>query len=249
MRHFSLWVGVLALAMTLNSPAHAQKKPDPKKNDPANVDAEKALAPGTYEGKLQDLSTGSFTLRFEFERVQFTPPRNGRNNQQYNNLWRQNQQMIRAQQQLANARTPQQYMNAMRSLQQAELNAQRQILQQLNRQGGNPQNYFRTVKETKDFSMEMVDKVVVRWLEPPVAFDDMGEPKKYTKEELAKLKGNSKLPGYEAKVEDLKNGQLVRVTLAKNAKTDDKLRVTQIIILKDSDGTSSTKPDRKPKKK
>jgi hypothetical protein len=39
------------------------------------------------------------------------------------------------------------------------------------------------------------------------------------------------------------------VTLAKNAKTDEKLRVTQIIILKDSDGTSSTKPDRKPKKK
>jgi len=53
-------------------------------------------------------------------------------------------------------------------------------------------------------------------LNPPFEYDDKGNVKKYTKEELDKLKGKDKnLVGYEAKAEDLQAGQIVRVYLAK----------------------------------
>jgi len=68
----------------------------------------------------------------------------------------------------------------------------------------------------KEFNMETVDNFVVRRLNPPFEYDDKGNVKKYTKEELDKLKGKDKnLVGYEAKAEDLQAGQIVRVYLAK----------------------------------
>jgi hypothetical protein len=46
--------------------------------------------------------------------------------------------------------------------------------------------------------------------------DDKGKPKKRTKEELAVLKGKDKTaPGYEAKLSDLKIGQMVQAYFAK----------------------------------
>ncbi len=51
----------------------------------------------------------------------------------------------------------------------------------------------------------------------PNAFDDKGQLRKYTTEELKALKGkNTKLPGYEAKLEDLKAGMLVKLVHAPN---------------------------------
>jgi len=59
------------------------------------------------------------------------------------------------------------------------------------------------------------DDVKVRILKPPPAFDDKGNPKKYTRKELRELKGDSKLPGYPAEFSDLKPGQYVQVTLVR----------------------------------
>jgi hypothetical protein len=68
----------------------------------------------------------------------------------------------------------------------------------------------------KEFNMETIDNFVVRRLNPPFEYDDKGNVKKYTKEELDKMKGKDKnLVGYEAKTEDLQAGQIVRVYLVK----------------------------------
>jgi len=68
-----------------------------------------------------------------------------------------------------------------------------------------------------------IDDVKVRTKNPPVAYDDKGNKKKYTPKELKELKGDSKLPGYTAGFEDLKTNQIVEITLVrkksdKNAK-------------------------------
>jgi hypothetical protein len=90
--------------------------------------------------------------------------------------------------------------------------------------------------------------VTVRTLHPSVAFDDKGNIKTYTAEELRKLKGsNPRLPGYEAKTEDLTPGKIVQVSLAtrprprEGAKAVDteakKKQVRTILILAEGDGT------------
>jgi len=60
-----------------------------------------------------------------------------------------------------------------------------------------------------------IDDVKVRTKNPPVAYDDKGNKKRYTPKELKELKGDSKLPGYNAGFEDLKNNQIVQVTLVR----------------------------------
>ncbi|MGH7170150.1 MAG: hypothetical protein ACRELF_01360 [Gemmataceae bacterium] len=60
-----------------------------------------------------------------------------------------------------------------------------------------------------------IDDVKVRMVQPPPAFDDKGNPKRYTRKELRELKGDPKLPGYPAEFSDLKPGQYVQVTLVR----------------------------------
>ena len=54
----------------------------------------------------------------------------------------------------------------------------------------------------------------VRLAQPPEAFDDKGNIKKYTAKELKELKGPDNLPGYTGTLDDVKTNQLVLVSLA-----------------------------------
>lgn len=97
----------------------------------------------------------------------------------------------------------------------------------------------------KDFDLHVSDEVKVRFLELPVMYDDKGELKKFTSQELRELKGTgaeARLPGYRATPDDLKAGQVVQIYLHRkksNDRTDpsDAMEVTTVIIVKDSDGT------------
>ena len=63
------------------------------------------------------------------------------------------------------------------------------------------------------------ETIKVRTMVLPQAFDEKGKPKKYTKDELAELKGkDSALPGYESSLEKLETGQKLRVVLAARKK-------------------------------
>jgi hypothetical protein len=100
-------------------------------------------------------------------------------------------------------------------------------------------------EKTYDVELQAADDMKVRLLQPPVAFDDNGKPKKYTKKELDELKGSDKkLPGYTASFENLRPGQEVEVYLAKkkdsgkpsakdpdaDTKSDKRPFVTMIVI-------------------
>ncbi|VTR99501.1 hypothetical protein [Tuwongella immobilis] len=69
----------------------------------------------------------------------------------------------------------------------------------------------RTEKMTFQVSPETVIRTHVL---PPKPSDNPNKPARYTREELKKLKGpNPRLPGYEAKAEDLRGGLIVMIEL------------------------------------
>jgi hypothetical protein len=70
-----------------------------------------------------------------------------------------------------------------------------------------------TKMENRDVELHAIDDVKVRMKNPPVQFDDKGRVKKYTAKELKELKGNDKQPGYPAEFADIKQDQIVEVTL------------------------------------
>lgn len=94
-----------------------------------------------------------------------------------------------------------------------------------------------------NFDVVASDTVKVQANDPPPAFDEKGNFKKYTTKELADLKGAG--PGYPSEFENLRPGQIVKLNLAKKAapaakpkgkdepQPDNRLRVTYILIMKD----------------
>jgi hypothetical protein len=65
-------------------------------------------------------------------------------------------------------------------------------------------NVAATTVAYKQYDMEGINKLVVRRLNLPLEYDNKGYPKKYSKEDLDRLKGKDKtLPGYEAGLLDL----------------------------------------------
>jgi pentapeptide MXKDX repeat protein len=67
--------------------------------------------------------------------------------------------------------------------------------------------------ENKDVELPTLDEVKVRLPAPPVTFDEDGKIKKYTTDELKKLKGDTTLPGYPSEFSSLHSGQMVTITL------------------------------------
>jgi hypothetical protein len=105
------------------------------------------------------------------------------------------QALMQAQYQLSMARKPQDVMQA-----------QQRIMQ----------HQARLYSSTQEVQIATVEDVVVRLANPPTEFDDKGQPKRHTREELIKLKGDTKLPGYKGDFSDLQAGQVVQVTLVRH---------------------------------
>jgi len=200
------WVLTLVLAL----PVQAQKKPGKTPAQP--LEAEKVLPPGNVTGRVTTLSGSLLTLRVEYNSLALAP--NARTT--LNKANRQNQQLInqfnrlgQLQNQAMQARNQQQYNRAMQQI--------NTLVGQIQRTASRTQQgLYRVVKKTVDIEMEMAPDVTIRTNFLPLAYDDMGDPKKYTKEEIKELKGpNPKELGYKAELDALKVGQDVRVTLAR----------------------------------
>jgi hypothetical protein len=116
-------------------------------------------------------------------------------------------------------------VQAQANMQQAALNRDRQGVLNAQRQMLQAQATLYTLESTtKDVELQTTDEVKVRQAQPPEAFDDKGKPKKYTAKELKELKGpDPKLPGYNAEFSDLREGQIVTVTLVKKKDAPNKL--------------------------
>jgi hypothetical protein len=93
--------------------------------------------------------------------------------------------------------------------------------------------HLQLVGARQDVKVMTTDDVKVRTKNPPVAYDDKGNKKKYTAKELKELKGNDpKLPGYTAEFNDLKQNQVVEVSLVrKKSDRDAKQPLASVILI------------------
>jgi hypothetical protein len=218
-------------------------------------------APGNYKGNLYQRNPGGGFRPINVAAANYQ--------NQINNL------LAKQQQYLQNPKRNQQKLlqiaGQIQNLQAKLLMQQMQQLMTINRlfnqgAGGN----VKMASGYKEFTMETIDNFLVRRLNPPFEYDDKGNVKQFTKEELEKMKGKDKnLVGYEAKPEDLQAGQVVRVYLAKpKAKPKDKdepkvedkdkkaedmppdpPQVRMIVILADAAANVPDNPQPKKKKK
>jgi hypothetical protein len=196
------------LALLLAVPAAAQKRPAPPQNA---IDADK-LASGQFTGFLVTPpgSDRTFTVRVQYQDVQLKPNALRTANNQNAHVNRQLQQAARLQQQMAKSKNPaQQLAQIQRILAQIQVG-------QLRTQ----QNLYNVVTRYQDVDFQAEENVKVRTMELPEQFDEKGNVKRYTKEELKQLKGkDTNLPGYESNFESLRAGQLIQVTLAEHKTT------------------------------
>jgi hypothetical protein len=237
------WSGAALLTLAFVLPVSAQDKKKDKKNIEV-LDAEKVLKPGKYSGKVMAATESSLRLRVESTRFELKPGR--KPNSQLQHLAQLEQRLARAQQHLLTARNANDQARAVQEIQNLQMQIQLEVTKQ--QLGLGVDSPYREVKEYKEYDIELSDKVKYRTKTLPFAYDDMGNPKKYTEEEKKALKGEGddrKLEGYKA--DGVKIGQEVTVTLAKNKETDNKLRGTFVLITKDSD--ELVKDDKKPRRK
>lgn len=269
--------------------ASASADAAPPKGKPAptssKVDAD-VLPPGHFVGTIAGTpnSDRMFTLKITYPEVRLKPgarmPNLSHAHAQYmNNQYRQ---MMNLQRQVGRIehhhvhnmmQMQQMYMQVQMAqqrtlarLQQQELQAEQRLLQQEIRA---IQNMYQVVPVTRSVDFQADANIKVRVKDLPEKFDEKGNIKRYTREELSALKGKDKeLIGYESSLQSLQPGQVVLVSLHSHKKThstapvpkknkaadeadasiEHKMQVTMMVILKDGDALQSATAPSKQKK-
>lgn len=214
-------VGLLLIVV----PAQADKKGN--KNQPktitADMDADH-LPPGEFSGKLLSvpMPASDFIVEVSYQSTTLRPGARLPNqsihasNQLVNNL----QRIAQLEAQIQSSRTPQQTASLMIQLRQALVQLQlNQLFGQL-RQTSAVNRLFQVTSRKKIVEFHAGDNITVRRLNLPTEYDEKGQAKQYTAAEKRKLKGNKpNLPGYEARLDDLTTGTIVKVTHASRPKS------------------------------
>lgn len=199
----------LAAVSCLTLVASAQDKGKaPEKSEPP-IDAD-TLKEGEYFGKLVNTpgSDGRFTIRIDLSRYEAKDSSAAsRVNTQLNADLQRARQL---EQLVALNPTPQQ------------LNELQKVYNQIRQGQSRQKDLYKVIPDSKDVDFYASPDMVVRFLLPPVVYDDKGERKKFSLIDLREMRGvDPNVPGYEAKPSDLQPGQVVRVSL-RPAKVRDK---------------------------
>ena len=264
------FTGVLAtmLAMVPADVLAQKKKKDDAPKYPTATEADYGGMKKTVLGKIASFDGGkSVTFRVEtphqeanpnYKSPSTNPKAPGYNSQaaQQANLYRKYLDLQTQMQRAATARTPSQAATAQARIQTDMINIQLQAAR-LATTYNDPNNQpFRTVTTTKDYELDLEDKVTYRKTFLPKEYDDEGNLKTYTAEEKQDLKLDDKL--FKSSVDEVQNGQEAKLYLTlpkKKSKTDDDSTppehptVNKIVLTKEAPATTSTPDDGKKKKK
>lgn len=254
----------LIALVTFGDSANAQKKNEKSKASSAAAtpdDYKAILTLRELVGKLAAVDAKSLTLSVEYAHLEPNP--NYKPDKAATNAYQQIQSLYKQQKQAqAETNLVQRQLKLLRLAQQ--------IQQFQGKPAVSPNGPYKIVRASKDFGVDVVNKLEVRKLTLEAEYDDKGNYKEYTKKELAALRGSDPgKPGYKAKIDDLRPGQLVTLYLGPPKKTkpasEDKPgdststkdenptsavsrpTVTMVVIMQDS--TSLFAPDSQPKKK
>jgi len=233
-------LGVLSLFATGDAWGQKKDKKAPPKNEfPAEAkDYQVIQRFKELTGTIQNADGKSLTLRLDIPHVEknptYKPPAgNANNNNASSQMQHHMQRLNQLQGNLARAKTPQQAQSAKNAImheQQAAAQQMARISQQMansNNKNNNSNNGpYKVVMDHKDFDLDFADKMVVRKMFLETGYDDKGNLIEYTKEKIAKLKGDDpKLPGLTAKFDEIQPGVIAKVMLipvANAAKTKSK---------------------------
>lgn len=206
-----LVLGVLGTAL-----AFGQRVPQLPPSDSANAWTSKVPLTGEITGKVLRPDFSAKGIRVAAEYPVYEPNKAAQRsnpNQQLANLVRQQYELQRRQVALMQSRNPREQIQRWYQLQ---LQVQRMQLEVARLQMTPQESPFKVVMKRQDLELQTDEHTKVRFLEPPVEFDDQGNLKKHTPAELRQLKGpNPNLPGYQGDLGMLAPGHLLRVTLAK----------------------------------
>jgi hypothetical protein len=195
------WSGLLLLA-ALAGPAPAEDKKDAVKAADPKEAKEKLISSGALLGKLTALDPDNRTLTVQVT-LQYLVP---------NDEGVATQADLRSQ--LADAlqiEDPAERAQRVQEIRAAML--------------ANLPNLVRVEEQQQDVPLQAAEEVNIRVSHPPPVFDDKGNPRKYTAAELKELRGpNPKIPGYAAAFADLKEGQIVRVLVARKKLTAQEIK-------------------------
>jgi len=219
MRRLLVCTGLLAaLPLLWPSEVTAQKKKGaPKVEETTEADYAQLRKLKEISGTLLELDPEGKKLTLRVEYNTYEPKQlKGKDNQQVARLTLQvQQQAVKVQGlqlQFQNAKTVRQQQQITRQLQTAANRLQQlqvQLAQLQTRLG-----QLKTVGHVKDCEFDVSPEVKVARAKPPMEYDDKGNVKEWTNEELKKMR-DKELPGYTAKVEDLVLGQTVKLYLGK----------------------------------
>jgi hypothetical protein len=174
-----------------------EKKPTKKPTKkPAKKAEKKFTAQPNFLGKLTQMDANS-QRDFTVQVTLYEPNPDG-----FNRVAQLQQQLAQQQLQFAQARD----LNGKRNVANAMRNTQVEIAK-----ASQPQHLYRP--KNVDVKLRAVEDIKIRWKDPPPDYDDKGNLKKYTKEELKALRGNEGLPGYKGEYDALRQGQTVAVYL------------------------------------
>ena len=213
----SLLVGALAV---LPSDAVGQQKKNQNQAMPATdqdyVFLEQAKQ---VTGQILSFDDSAKTVSVRVDGVEWVPNPNYKPmGNQYAHLSQHQTQLAQEQQRLAASKSNAQAQGHMRTI--ARL--QGQIGQEMAKLTDvNPNNLpFKSVKHTRDFDLTLQDAIVYRKMNLTLEYDDTGNAKTLTKDEIAKLKGtDSSKPGYNAAASEFHANQVVFVYVSPGKKS------------------------------
>jgi len=223
------FAGLLVLGLALIVPSFAaQEKKDEKKDDKPAVGSGKTddtdpprkgskkgvkdrdeppkdkLAYGVhFAGRLTQMDPNNAQKDFT---VQVTTKVAELNQGSVSRMQDLQRQFAQHQQQAVTARNLQQRQQALQQMQ----SVQGQMVQA-------QRDMYRYKDVTQDYKLRAGENIKVRSYAPPIDYDEKGNLKKYTADELKALRGKEGLPGYTAEWEAVRAGQVVHVYLAKAA--------------------------------
>jgi hypothetical protein len=172
-------------------------------------------------GKLVSIDTMSVTFRLDIPHLdpnpKYRPPKgNNRQYQQMQRIYRQQAKIMATRDPFVRQMKMQQLMATMQKDQYLQMT-------QAAAASGKPNNQpFLLAHQYKDFELELAENVILRKSDLERKYDDKGNLKPYTKEEIAELRRqdpNPTKPGYQAKMEELQAGLQVKVYLKMPKKT------------------------------
>jgi hypothetical protein len=185
------------LTMLLLLPAAEGQDSKSKSSDQSTSIDASTLKAGEYIGRLLAApgSDRQFTLRIDHYEAKDSAAAEKATNQLNAKVQRARQ----LEQQVAANPTLQQ-VNALKQLYNEIRKEQNQLLDLYN--------------VTKDIEFHAADDILVRFLKPPVVYDDKGERKTFNSAQLTAMRGfDLNVPGFEAKLSDLQANQIVQVSL------------------------------------